>query len=365
MRDQADVFLAARTKADLERNALVSVFLRALEYYTGILFLTTNRVGSFDQAFKSRIHMTLLYPPLDADQTKKIWATNLRRTLERKQGSLIANQDDINDINMFAEKHYTENVASKSTWNGRQIRNAFQTAAALAEFEALEAHAQAKKAGTAAADSSPQPAVLTRRHFEVVADASLEFDLYIQMTNADKTAEEMAEMNAERVDYLTQKNMKGMVKARRNGRGSTSSYPPPFPQNDPLVGGYQQSNLLRRMQQQQQQQQSLPSRQASNSPNPAAIRRGNSPNLSAENLYANGLDPSQARFLSAQNSPQPQMYMPHPQMPMDTMNVAFVTNQGPEYYPQEQVDYARPHQLPRQQQVATGPPGADNEDFDI
>lgn len=55
--DEADVFLAKRGKADLKRNALVSVFLRVLEYYAGILFLTTNRVGTFDEAFKSRIHM--------------------------------------------------------------------------------------------------------------------------------------------------------------------------------------------------------------------------------------------------------------------------------------------------------------------
>lgn len=41
--DEADIFLTRRNKTDLERNALVSVFLRTLEYYTGILFLTTNR----------------------------------------------------------------------------------------------------------------------------------------------------------------------------------------------------------------------------------------------------------------------------------------------------------------------------------
>lgn len=41
------------------------VFLRTLEYYAGILFLTTNRVALFDDAFKSRIHMSLYYPALD------------------------------------------------------------------------------------------------------------------------------------------------------------------------------------------------------------------------------------------------------------------------------------------------------------
>lgn len=43
MLDESDVFLEERTKMDLQRNALVSVFLRALEYYDGILILTSNR----------------------------------------------------------------------------------------------------------------------------------------------------------------------------------------------------------------------------------------------------------------------------------------------------------------------------------
>ena len=41
--DEADVFLEERSLHDLERNAMVAVFLRQLEYYRGILFLTTNR----------------------------------------------------------------------------------------------------------------------------------------------------------------------------------------------------------------------------------------------------------------------------------------------------------------------------------
>lgn len=44
--DEADVFLEERDMKDLKRNALVSVFLRALEYYDGILILTSNRVGT-------------------------------------------------------------------------------------------------------------------------------------------------------------------------------------------------------------------------------------------------------------------------------------------------------------------------------
>ena len=42
--DEADVFLEQRSCHDVHRNALVSIFLRELEYYQGIMFLTINRV---------------------------------------------------------------------------------------------------------------------------------------------------------------------------------------------------------------------------------------------------------------------------------------------------------------------------------
>jgi hypothetical protein len=43
--DEADVFLEQRSPDNLTRNGLVSVFLRKLEYYEGIMFLMTNRVS--------------------------------------------------------------------------------------------------------------------------------------------------------------------------------------------------------------------------------------------------------------------------------------------------------------------------------
>ncbi|KAJ7269329.1 hypothetical protein B0H12DRAFT_33079 [Mycena haematopus] len=73
--DEADVFLAERTLTDVHRNALVSVFLRLLEHYQGILFLTTNRVNTFDPAFKSRIHMALQYDNID---TQVLWKAQLK-----------------------------------------------------------------------------------------------------------------------------------------------------------------------------------------------------------------------------------------------------------------------------------------------
>lgn len=57
--DEADVFLERRVNNDIKRNAMVGVFLRLLEYHQGILFLTTNRVSTFDDAFNSRISVKM------------------------------------------------------------------------------------------------------------------------------------------------------------------------------------------------------------------------------------------------------------------------------------------------------------------
>ena len=55
------------------------MFLRVLDYYNGILFLTTNRAGVLDEAFKSRIHYKIYYPDLTIEQTVDIWKLNIHR----------------------------------------------------------------------------------------------------------------------------------------------------------------------------------------------------------------------------------------------------------------------------------------------
>lgn len=71
--DEADVFLEARGLHELERNAMVGVFLRLLEYHDGIMFLTTNRVEALDEAFKSRISVAIKYNDLDYDARRQVW----------------------------------------------------------------------------------------------------------------------------------------------------------------------------------------------------------------------------------------------------------------------------------------------------
>ena len=70
--DEADVYIKRRND-DMTMNAVVGVFLRVLEYFNGLLFLTTNRVDDIDEAIISRcIALIKFYPP-DEDARRKIW----------------------------------------------------------------------------------------------------------------------------------------------------------------------------------------------------------------------------------------------------------------------------------------------------
>ncbi|CAN5957282.1 unnamed protein product [Sphagnum jensenii] len=106
--DEADVYLEKRTSTgNPKRNAMTGVFLRLLEYYKGVLFLTTNLVTTFDDAFCSRISMFVRYHRLTRFDRAKVWETLLSRV------GLM----DIN-LDMFAAHEL----------NGREIRNSIRIA---------------------------------------------------------------------------------------------------------------------------------------------------------------------------------------------------------------------------------------------
>lgn len=112
--------MEARSTADLERNKLVAVFLRLLEYFSGIMFLTTNRLANMDAAFESRIHLTLSYTDLDKASRRHIWTSFLDMHAGRKT-SLVG---------VFSEVEIER--LSREKLNGRQIKNVVKTAVLLA-----------------------------------------------------------------------------------------------------------------------------------------------------------------------------------------------------------------------------------------
>ncbi|KAJ0162481.1 hypothetical protein CTA2_4490 [Colletotrichum tanaceti] len=98
------------------------VFLRILEYYEGILILTSNRVGTFDEAFKSRIQVAIHYDGL----TKKSHRVILRNFFD-----MIEDSSD-EEANMPELERRLDQLAQEEM-NGRQIRNALLTSRQLAK----------------------------------------------------------------------------------------------------------------------------------------------------------------------------------------------------------------------------------------
>ncbi|KAF5693478.1 AAA family ATPase [Fusarium globosum] len=176
--DEADVFLEQRTLTDLERNALVSVFLRVLEYYEGILILTSNRVGTFDEAFKSRIQLSLHYESLKKDQRRTIWENFLNRLNDLEQENLKIEPieerkrkfEENKGINFDDIERHLADLAEEQM-NGRQIRNAITTARQLAKFKGER---------------------MTYRHLEHVIRISRKFDKYLEKVRDSYTDDQVA-----------------------------------------------------------------------------------------------------------------------------------------------------------------------------
>jgi hypothetical protein len=74
--DEADVYIRRRND-DMAMNAVVGVFLRVLEYFNGLLFLTTNRVDDIDEAIVSRCIALIRYTPPDPAGRLRIWQVML------------------------------------------------------------------------------------------------------------------------------------------------------------------------------------------------------------------------------------------------------------------------------------------------
>jgi SpoVK/Ycf46/Vps4 family AAA+-type ATPase len=164
--DEADVFLEERGIADLARNALVSVFLRVLEYYDGILILTSNRVGTFDEAFKSRISLALHYPNFTKSQRCRIWKNFLNRLKALKEPDI-----DFDDIECNVLELANEEL------NGRQIRNAITIGRQLAKFQKKE---------------------LSYAHLKHVVQVAGQFETYVKETKENFSDEQIARLHGRR-----------------------------------------------------------------------------------------------------------------------------------------------------------------------
>ncbi|CAE6449296.1 unnamed protein product [Rhizoctonia solani] len=124
--EASSIFLEARNTFDLMRNGLVSVFLRVLEYHTGVLILTTNRIRTFDKAFVSRFSIAIHYPDLDQTSRLLIWKEFLLRAgvdIRDTDAPPSTKSSYITDEELV--------LLAKKSFNGRVIKQIVRGAQAL------------------------------------------------------------------------------------------------------------------------------------------------------------------------------------------------------------------------------------------
>jgi hypothetical protein len=113
--DEADVYIHMRGD-DIVQNAIVGVMLRVLEYYRGVLFMTTNRGTIVDDAIISRTMARFLYQMPNESEQKQLW-----RVLSEQNGIQMSDEQ-IDQI-----------VKTLSNISGRDIKNLLKLAMVAAE----------------------------------------------------------------------------------------------------------------------------------------------------------------------------------------------------------------------------------------
>ncbi|KIW78437.1 hypothetical protein Z517_08273 [Fonsecaea pedrosoi CBS 271.37] len=136
----------------------------AAQYHDGILILTTNRVGTFDEAFKSRVQLAIHYPVLNSKDRYEIWC-NFIEALNGKKVPML-----------YEELRRKALVMARRRFNGRQIRNCLWTATQVAKYRNES---------------------LGYSHIEQVMDISQEFEDYLERTRGH-TDEENAQAQGTR-----------------------------------------------------------------------------------------------------------------------------------------------------------------------
>lgn len=102
--DEADVFMRERSLNHTDTQT--TTFLRTMEYFQGIMFLTTNRLTDFDPAMRSRVDVALYYPPLGLETRRFMWKSSQQKAAE--QGVKLTRKE----LDQLAEKKL----------DGRQLR---------------------------------------------------------------------------------------------------------------------------------------------------------------------------------------------------------------------------------------------------
>ena len=139
------------------------VLLRLLQTFSGVAFLSTNRVGAFDSSFLSHVNFSLYFPQLGQDQKQAVWE------IFRRRAEADFHVDDLEDFS-------TALFTSRTDMNGREIRNMWQTAMSLALFEHQTRFEQQSMGGDISLRLKP---LLREGHFEKIEQSAAQFRSYL------------------------------------------------------------------------------------------------------------------------------------------------------------------------------------------
>lgn len=116
--DEVDVFAQKRNSTNIENNAMTAIFLRMIERFEGIMFMTTNMQDNLDEAFVSRATLTLQYRDLTS-KVKKCIFESIIKVIESKGITINLTEKYLNKL-------------STCRVNGRMIKNIMRLAYSLA-----------------------------------------------------------------------------------------------------------------------------------------------------------------------------------------------------------------------------------------
>ena len=126
-------------------------------------------------------------------------------------------QDD--KILRFAEKHWKDSKQKRARrWNGRQIKNAVQTAVALAKWDFNDR----ERIGGGSESTDLEKPRLGEKHFQIVASTSAHFDDYLTTVYGINDDEDVYGALAERGEYRKD-NVPGMASREYSGQRKASS----------------------------------------------------------------------------------------------------------------------------------------------
>jgi hypothetical protein len=114
--DEADVYIRKRDN-DVQHNAIVATMLQQIEYFNGILFMTTNRTDDIDEAILSRCSAILSYDMPSKEMAKELW-------------KIFLEQNDL--VEKISEETLETILVNFPTIAGRDIRNIISLASKYA-----------------------------------------------------------------------------------------------------------------------------------------------------------------------------------------------------------------------------------------